>query len=303
MRRARAASSRGRPGCGASSAAPHRRRQGRRRSARRARSPPVRCASRGGGARRRRRRPRAAPPWPPGRTARSAMRCRRSHRRHRRRSPRGRTPRGGPRDAAGSRRPATSTIATSLLPAEARGSGTCRRVVRVTASGLRDVPVARQEDVHRRGDVGWDPTEGSRQRVDDIGQTAGLRPRFAFGGQHRDADGRHGGHRSRSAAAVRSRRRARDGELNRFTWLHRPAIIAGDGPSSRPFGRGRHLPAATPTRRTAPHGLQPALGLAPPDPWPVEPRSTGMRGTGIATPCRSSAARPSGRASSTMPRS
>ena len=58
----------------------------------------------------------------------------------------------------------------------------------------RHAPVARQEDVDRRLDrAGREPAERPGQRVDDVGQPAGLGPRFAFGGEHRHA------HRHRTA--------------------------------------------------------------------------------------------------------
>ena len=60
----------------------------------------------------------------------------------------------------------------------------------------RDIAVARQEDVDRRLQfLTAEAPQGTRQRVDDVGQAAGLGPRFAFGRQNRDPH-RHAGHRT-----------------------------------------------------------------------------------------------------------
>jgi hypothetical protein len=50
-----------------------------------------------------------------------------------------------------------------------------------------DAAVARQEDVDRAVDASGQPAEAPGQRVDDVAEAAGLRPRLALGGDHRDA--------------------------------------------------------------------------------------------------------------------
>ena len=138
--------------------------------------------------------------------------------------------------------------------------------------GLRHATVARQEHVDRRVDLATQLAERSRQRVDDIREAAGLRPRFALGGEHRDTQ-RHGRHRTRRPGRAPSRRHVSDPAPapKPVHVRYRPGMMPPHGPSRNPVHPGRELPAPTASRRAAASRLQPPLGLASPYARPVQP--------------------------------
>ena len=168
------------------------------------RSPPDRCASRGD-AGRRRGRPSSAQRLEgrPAEQAEPPRRCRRSRRRRRRRSPRDRRRPGGRRGAAGSRRRGRRGWSPSLLPVRAPGIGHADRprIARPSPGPARRDSAAGTRRPGGSSVVAARLAERPGERVDDVGQTAGLGPRFAFGGEHRDAH-RHGPHRTRRRIGV-----------------------------------------------------------------------------------------------------
>ena len=78
--------------------------------------------------------------------------------------------------------------------------------------GCRHAAVPGQVHVDRGGDrAGRQAPQGPGERVDDIGQAAGLGPRFALGGEERHSQ-RHGGHPSRGTTTMRTRAPRTDGK-------------------------------------------------------------------------------------------